>query len=352
MITSVVFHERFLDHVLSPGHPESPARLQVVLEQLETSGLMDNPSIRLIQPSPAEQQYVTRVHAEEYIERLRLASSAGGAMFTLDTTSNQHTYEAAMLAAGGGVMAVDEVLSHKGENAFLLCRPPGHHAEYAHALGFCFVNNIAVAASHLTHDCGLQRVMIVDYDAHHGNGTQAAFYSSKEVLYLGIHQDGRTLFPGTGFEDEIGTEDGTGYNVNVPLYPGAGDVSYEVVLDEVVGPVADAFRPEFVLVSAGFDCHFADPLTNLGLSLQGIALINHRLVQIADRHAHGRIVFFLEGGYNLVVVARGAQNLVEELARIEVTPFEDEVHESGASIDHTKSLVQRIVDRLSSTLLY
>jgi len=241
-------------------------------------------------------------------------------------------------------------LDGTSDNAYVLCRPPGHHAEKSRAFGFCFINNIAVAAQHLIDQRELSRILIVDYDAHHGNGTQNAFYSSNQVLYIGLHQDGRTLFPGTGFPPEFGVGDGEGYNVNLAMHPGAGDKSYEIAFTKVVEPVADVYNPDFVLVSVGYDGHFRDPLTNLGLTTNGLAMMNLRLNLIAQKYAQGRLAFFLEGGYNLDIVGRGSRNLIEELAGVSITPYDDMHEENARSLQHTKSLIDFLLENLEETL--
>ncbi len=339
MSTDIVFHELFTKHELQPGHPESPERLTTALNYITKAGFFENEKINLVTPKYAELDDILPLHHQSYIDQVREKSNMGGGFFTLDTSVNKYTYEASLLAAGGGVMAVNRVLERKSSNGFVLCRPPGHHAETSRAFGFCFINNIAVAAHHLTSKHGIERVLILDYDAHHGNGTQDAFYDRKDVMYIGLHQDGRTLFPGSGFPDEIGSGDGRGYNVNLAMYPGAGDESYRLAYDELVEPLADAFAPDFVLVSAGFDAHFEDPLTNLGLTTSGIAMINSRMNEIADRNAKGRIVTFLEGGYNLTSMGRGSQNLVEVMTGSTVTKFNDRHNESKICTDYNEKLV-------------
>jgi acetoin utilization deacetylase AcuC-like enzyme len=280
------------------------------------------------------------------LDDIRAKSERGGGMFTPDTFSNSYTYDAAILAAGGGIMAVDRILDGTSDNAYVLCRPPGHHAETSRAFGFCFINNIAVTARHLINRKGLSRVLIVDYDAHHGNGTQNAFYSSNQVLYIGLHQDGRTLFPGSGFAQESGTGEGEGYNVNLAMYPGAGDKSYKAAFTKIVEPVADAFKPEFVLVSVGHDGHFTDPLTSLGLTTNGLAMMNSKLQMIAQKHAQGRLAFFLEGGYNLEITGKGSRNLIEELAGVSVTPYNDIYQENEKSRQYTDSLIEFLLENL------
>ena len=255
---------------------------------------------------------------------------------------NEYTFEAAMRAAGGGILTVDRILDGDVNNSFVLCRPPGHHAEYDRALGFCFINNIAVAARHLVSQRGLHRILIVDYDAHHGNGTQNAFYSEKEVFYVGIHQDGRTLFPGTGFVQERGEGEGEGYNVNLPMYPGCGDTSYDLLLQKVVRPLADDFAPEFILISAGFDCHYRDRLTSLSLTTSGIANLNSSLNEIAKEQCKGKIAFFLEGGYDLDVMRKASVNLVEVLNGVPRTKYGDVMKENTVAVEKTRQLIQAV----------
>lgn len=343
MVTDLVYHETFVKHEMSRGHPESPDRLRSAMKYIKRAGYLDNSHLNLLTPEPVGLEEVYQIHGKAYLDGIREKSSRGGGFYTLDTEVNVHTYEAALLAAGGGIEAVDRIKAGKSNNAFILCRPPGHHAEYERAFGFCFINNIAVAANHLVQKCGISRVMIVDYDAHHGNGTQNAFYSSNRVLYVGLQQDGRTLFPGSGFPDEMGIGTGLGYTINLPMYPGAGDVSYELAFSDVVEPIAEVFKPEFVLVSVGFDCHHQDPLTSLGLTTSGIAVINTCLKRIAETHASGRLAYFLEGGYNLDVMGMGSLNVLEELMGVPITEFNDVYTENDMCIEYTRALIDKIL---------
>lgn len=349
MPTDLVFHEKFTKHILSPGHPESPERLKTALEYTRGAGLLDSGAIHMLSPRAAELEDIIPIHGKAYLENVREKSERGGGFFTLDTSVNEHTYDAAMLAAGGGILAVDRILNGESENAYVLCRPPGHHAEQSRAFGFCFINNIAVAANYLIQKKGLERILIVDYDAHHGNGTQDAFYSSDQVLYIGLHQDGRTLFPGSGFPNEIGSESGVGYNINLSMYPGAGDTSYRLAFEEIVEPVAEAFQPEFILVSAGFDGHFEDPLTSLGLTTSGLAMMNRKLKEIAQTYAKNRLAVFLEGGYSLGIVGSASQNLLEELSGTDVTCFGDTHTESEICTEYTRELVKVLKEKLKDT---
>jgi acetoin utilization deacetylase AcuC-like enzyme len=304
--------------------------------------------VDIVTPPEADLSAVSRVHGESYIQELQSSSERGGGYFTPDTSSNAHTYDAAIRAAGGGIAAVDRIMGDEIDNAYVLCRPPGHHAETRRAFGFCFINSIAVAADHLVNDVNLERVLIVDYDAHHGNGTQNTFYDTDKVLYIGLHQDGRTLFPGSGFPNELGEGEGAGHNINLSMHPGAGDVSYEKVFEKVIEPVAKLYSPEFVLVSVGYDGHFGDPLTNLGLTTSGLAMMNSKLNRIAQTHAQGRLAFFLEGGYSLDIVGHGSLNLVEELTGSSVTPLGDQYTEDERSLKYTDSLIEYFDEKLES----
>lgn len=346
LTTDLIYHDLFIRHEMTPGHPESPERLKVAMKYLEEAGLLTSTKINLIEPHEAHLEDLVLLHDRNYLEGLRNKSQSGGGYLTLDTAANEYTYNAAVMAAGGGVLAVDRILDNLSDNAYVMCRPPGHHAEFSRAFGFCFINNIAVAANHLVRKRGLERVLIVDYDAHHGNGTQNAFYSSSNVLYIGLHQDGRTLFPGSGFPDELGEGQGEGYNINLAMYPRAGDQSYYIAFQKAIKPIADSFRPQFILVSVGYDAHFGDPLTSLGLTHSGLAMMNRELVNLANTYCNGRLVFFLEGGYNLDVIGRGSQNLLEELSGVEVQIPEEFFAEDERVLEYTEKLVSFIVDKL------
>jgi len=342
MVTDLVYHDLFVKHEMSMGHPESPDRLRSAMSYAKKAGLLENEKLNILTPEPVNLETVYTIHDKQYLEGIREKSKQGGGFYTLDTAVNQYTYEAALLAAGGGVGAVDRIMSGATKNAFVLCRPPGHHAEFKRAFGFCFINNIAVATSHLLQHHGLKRIMIVDYDAHHGNGTQNSFYSSNQVLYVGLHQDGRTLFPGSGFPDEIGTGEGQGYNLNLAMYPGAGDKSYEHAFRKVIEPLAEVFKPEFILVSVGFDGHYKDPLTSLGLTTSGFAMMNSELHRIASKVASGRLTCFLEGGYNLDVMGMCALNLLEELIGMQVSDFNEVYTESETCTRYTEDLIELV----------
>ncbi|MBD3405577.1 MAG: histone deacetylase [Candidatus Lokiarchaeota archaeon] len=346
MVTKIVYDEIFKLHEMAPGHPENPLRLEAALEGIREINTIEG-EIGFLKPKRAELEDIYKIHDKKYIEHVKDQSEKGGGFFTLDTTSNEHTYLASLFAAGGGVLAVNEIVRNSVKNALVLCRPPGHHAEFGRAFGFCFVNNIAIAAKYLIDTTDCNRVMIIDYDAHHGNGTQNAFYSTNDVMYIGLHQDGRTLFPGTGFVGEIGEGDGKGYNINIPMIPTAGDWAYGIAFDEVIQPIAESYNPDFILVSSGFDCHYQDPLAQLGLTYQGIININQRLIDIAEKIASGRIAFFLEGGYNLGVIKQASKHLVEQLAGIPIEKIPEQHHKENKHEENIQLIIQELKKQLT-----
>jgi acetoin utilization deacetylase AcuC-like enzyme len=254
------------------------------------------------------------VHERDYIKLVEKACVSGGGILDLgDTVVSPKSCEAATLAVGALIDAVNLVLDGKAKNAFALVRPPGHHAGPYYALGFCLFNNVAVAASYLLRRRNLERVLILDIDAHHGNGTQEIFYNSNKVLYISLHEDPKG-FPGTGFVDEIGEGEGIGYTVNVPFPFRTGDAVYERAFDEVVVPISRQFRPQFILVSAGFDGHYADPVGALSLSMKGYEEIFDKIVNLACQLCDGKLVAALEGGYSLNFLGKMATAAIAKMA--------------------------------------
>ncbi|HET9730367.1 MAG TPA: histone deacetylase [Acidimicrobiia bacterium] len=281
---------RFEDHVASRSHPERPARLGAVLDGLRAGELRD--AWTALSPRDATREELERVHAPEYLDRLERFCAQGGGSLDPDTGVSRESWDVAVRAAGAGLAAVEALEHEEGDAAFCAVRPPGHHAVPARAMGFCLLNNVAVAAAALR-DAGA-RVLIVDWDAHHGNGTQDMFWGDPAVMYVSMHE--WPLYPGTGRLDDVGAGAGIGTTVNFPLPAGAtGDV-YLAAIDEVVAPLAEAFRPSWVLISAGYDAHRSDPLTDLGLAAGDYADLTARLVALAPAR---RVVVFLEGGYDL-----------------------------------------------------
>jgi acetoin utilization deacetylase AcuC-like enzyme len=281
----------FAEHDTGPGHPERAARLGAVTEGIRLSGIDD--AVVHLAAREATMDELERVHAAGYLDALYRRCTGGGGRLDADTVASAESWRAAVLAAGTGLAAIEALERGEADAAFCALRPPGHHALADRAMGFCLLNNVAVAAAALA-DRG-ERVCVVDYDAHHGNGTQDAFYADPRVLYVSMHE--WPLFPGSGRLDETGVGDGIGTTVNFPLPAGAtGDV-YLAAADEVVAPEVERFDPTWVLISAGFDAHRDDPLTGLGLTAGDFADLTARIAAFAPRA--GRLVAFLEGGYGL-----------------------------------------------------
>jgi acetoin utilization deacetylase AcuC-like enzyme len=309
MPTGIVRDDRFLTHHMGPGHIESPQRLEAVYAMLDReTGL----PLKRIDARPASRAEIETVHAHEYFGYV--ASTAGQDYVVLDpdASATPRTFETALLAAGGVLEAADAVLRGDAANAFALVRPPGHHAEYDQAKGFCFFNNVAIAAEHLLKARGLARVLVADWDLHHGNGTQHAFYARRDVLFFSTHQS--PFYPGTGGWDETGSGAGEGFTVNVPLRPGKTDGDYRFLYRNLLGPVAEAFEPEFILVSAGFDIGRGDPLGGMLVSADGFAALAAEVKSLADALCGGRLLLVLEGGYNRTVLADGARAVLRQLA--------------------------------------
>ncbi len=299
-ISGYVLDPLFLEHD-EPTHPENRRRLEHIARYLEESGL--SARLRRLAARDASVEEVFRVHGPAYVEHVRASAAGTISWLDADTYLGPHSYEAAIRAAGGLLSAIDAVMRGECSNAFALVRPPGHHAVANRAMGFCLFNNAAIAARYALRSLGLERVLIVDFDLHHGNGTQDAFYEDPSVLYFSTHQ--YPFYPGTGHWQETGRGAGDGYNVNVPLPAGVGDQGYARVFDEILVPLAHRYRPQMILVSAGYDAHWADPLGMELLSVAGFSTLTGTLVGLADELCEGRLVLTLEGGYNLKALAFG-----------------------------------------------
>ncbi len=293
-------------------HPESAQRMTALGRALERSGLLTE--VRQLTPQTASGEQLRRVHTQELIDYVRQVSLRGGGLLDQgDTYATAESFELALLAAGGCCAAVDEIMAGAADNGFALIRPPGHHAETDRVSGFCLFNNVAVAARQAQVVHGAARVAIVDYDVHHGNGTQDIFYEDDTVLFISVHLYTPFFYPGIGGMHEIGVGRGKNYTLNVPLPPYVGDHGYGRAFDELIGPRLHAFRPDLLLVSAGFDAHWQDPLATAGLSLTGYAAITRRLIDYATTLCAGRILFVLEGGYQLDVLSTGVRNVIHAL---------------------------------------
>lgn len=298
MSTAYVYDPLYLKHD-EPTHPENSRRLEQTMQHLQQTGLLDR--LQAIAARDATTEEIAAVHRPSYIDEIRAASEGEQGWLDMDTYVGAYSYAAAVRAAGGLLQAVEAVLQGQVNNAFALVRPPGHHAVAGRAMGFCLFNNVAIAARYALREFHLERVLIVDFDLHHGNGTQDAFYAEPTVLYFSTHQ--YPYYPGTGHYQETGRGAGQGYTVNVPLPHHVGDVGYGRVFDEILVPVARRYRPQLILASAGYDAHWADPLGGMLLSVSGYANLARTLVALAEELCHGRLVLTLEGGYNLQALA-------------------------------------------------
>lgn len=306
---AVIYDSIYLEHNTVP-HVEVAARLAHVVKTLETNNYFGQAP--LVKPRRATESEVLRVHLPEYMERVRNFCRQGQRRLDPDTVVCPVSYEVAMWAAGGALTALEVVLDGRYKRAFALVRPPGHHALPERSLGFCIFNNLAVAARHALEVYGLERILVVDWDYHHGNGTEAAFYDDPRVLFFSIHS--AFGFPGTGHPDEIGQGPGTSFNINIPLPEGAGDKECEQAFQEVLVPVADYYRPELILVSAGQDGHRQDPIAGFNLTSAGFGRLATIVKEIATTHCGGRIVATLEGGYHLDGLAHSVMAILDAWA--------------------------------------
>ena len=296
--TGFLHDERYQLHLTGDYHPEMPERLNRVYRGIKEAGLLEK--LIQIKASRADMKWIEQVHDERYILRFEAACLSGKSMF--DSPDNQmcyDTYETALLAVGGILDAAGRVMEGKLDNAFCAVRPPGHHAEGAKAMGFCYFNNVAVAARYLQNHYAVQRVGIIDFDVHHGNGTQAIFEQDPNVYYYSIHEHPSFAYPGTGREFEYGSAAGQGFTKNSPVLPGKGDDEYKRLIKKDLIPAIDEFKPEVILVSAGFDAHEDDEMSGIKLSTEGFSWIMQRIVELGRRHSNGRIISVLEGGYSL-----------------------------------------------------
>jgi acetoin utilization deacetylase AcuC-like enzyme len=302
-------HDPLFDAHHLPGHPENRARLEQIMAELANTGLLGR--MTHIPPRPAGFELLARVHDAGYVRELAAFAQRGGGHLDGDTYVRPRSFAAAELAAGGAAELARAVVAGRATNGIALVRPPGHHAVRQGGMGFCLLNNVAVAAQAILDETRVQRILIVDWDVHHGNGTQDIFYDTAEVLFFSTHQ--YPYYPGTGGIPEVGAGAGRGYTVNAPLPAGVGDDGFHRIYAEILEPLAERFRPELILVSAGFDAHWDDPLAGLRLSLAGYWSLAQTVLALADRLCDGRVVFVLEGGYNLTVLARAVADLCRAL---------------------------------------
>ena len=314
--TALIADRRYLDHYAGRVHPERPERVAVMIDMAER---LRRPDLKLYAPRAASCAELELCHQAGYIADVEHTATLERSNFDPDTHTSRATYRTATLAAGGVLTAVEAVLAGEAHNGFAIVRPPGHHALANRAMGFCFFNNVAIAAAALVANHGLKRVLILDWDVHHGNGTQELFYTSPQVLYMSLHQ--YPFYPGSGLFEEVGASAGAGYTVNVPMPASFGDDEYLRVFDDLLMPIARQFKPEFILISAGFDCHFRDPLGGMRVTESGFLAMARRLKRLAAECCGGRIVAALEGGYDLKALADSGREVIDELGREDDEPI-------------------------------
>ena len=310
--TGFLYDNRYQEHLTGNYHPEVPDRLPAVYKGIQEAGLLEH--LTLMKAVPADIKWVETVHDPQYIKRLEKACNSGNPIF--DSPDNQMcpvTYQVALLAVGGVLEATRRVMDGELDNAFCAVRPPGHHAEASQAMGFCYFNNVAIAARYIQQQWDIQRVGIVDFDVHHGNGTQHIFERDPTVFYYSIHQHPTFAYPGTGREFETGKDAGHGYTKNSPMLPGQGDNEYQQILQRDLVPAFADFKPQVILVSSGFDGHIEDNMSDIKLTTEGFTWIIKLIVELAAEHAGGRLISVLEGGYSIRRLPELARNHIKIL---------------------------------------
>jgi len=302
----VIIDELYMKHSAGVGHPESPYRLKVIYDALKDKKYAD--ILFEIRPENAKKEDILLVHTENYYRTIENTRGLPYYYIDPDTATNQFSFDAAILAAGGVICGTKYVIQHNNGPVFALVRPPGHHAEPDRGMGFCLFNNVAIGAMYARKRLGVNRVMIFDWDLHHGNGTQTTFYEDNTVLYISVHQFPH--YPGTGSFDEVGSGKGAGFTINIPFVAGAGDAEYIAVFEEIVKPVSKEFSPELILISAGFDPHYDDPLGGMKLTSAGFTYLGKKIVELSLEVCKRHPVFVLEGGYSLKGLRESVEGII------------------------------------------
>jgi acetoin utilization deacetylase AcuC-like enzyme len=309
MTTGIVKDKRYMEHDMGPFHVETPQRLESIYRMIDAK-IKFSPSV--IEPRFATEEELTLIHTPSHVDLVKSTAGKEHVQLDPDTSTSAKSWDVARLAAGGVLRAVDLIMEGKIQNGFALVRPPGHHAEASRAMGFCLFNNIAIGAAHLLESRGIKRILVVDWDLHHGNGTQHSFYNSAKVLYFSTHQ--YPHYPGTGHWNEVGDGQGEGFTVNVPLRPGKTDGDYLSIFQKILRPITLEYKPEFILVSAGFDIYEGDPLGGMEITKQGFAALSAELLDLAAGLSQNRILCALEGGYNLQGLQDGVEQVLNQLS--------------------------------------
>jgi len=307
--TGIVFDRRYQNHNMGSYHVENPQRIKVILDMIETGLSFDWEKIT---PRAAHEEEILWVHTQAYYDRIRSTAGKERVKLDPDTSTSALSFETAKLAAGGVLQAVDYIQEKKIRNSFVPVRPPGHHAEASRAMGFCLFNNIAIGAEYLIQKFSAKKILIVDWDLHHGNGTQNFFYRRNDVLYFSTHQS--PFYPGTGHWQDIGIAAGAGYNINIPLEAGKNDADYIYIFKQILTPITLAYKPEFILVSAGFDIADSDPLGGMQVSTAGFAGLSAVLMDLAEQCCQGKLLLVLEGGYDLEALKQGTKQMLDQLS--------------------------------------
>lgn len=354
--TGIIYDERYLEHTTGQGamwlppdeglvhqmpHPEGPERIANVQSLLVSSGFMD--SLAQIKPRVAGRRIIELAHDTSYVDEIKELCEKGGGRIDEGTTPVcEKSYDIALLAVGGCIEGVNSILADEVENAYALIRPPGHHAGRATGMGFCLLNNVAIAAEYLKQERGLGRILIIDWDVHHGNGTQSIFYDDPSVLFVSLHQDG-CYPPDMGTVGEVGSGKGEGYNINIPLPPGTGDRGYVSAVRDIVSPVCEQFQPEFILISAGQDPNLVDPLARMMVTYTGFREMASTVKRLAEKHCEGRLLIVQEGGYNIVYQPYAVIGIIESLSGKKadlMKPYDDFKYKEP---DHFKDSLQEVI---------
>lgn len=309
MKTALIYHPIYLQHDTGPHHPERASRLQSILRKLQKTGLIDK--LKVIEPKPASLQDIALVHSMDYVLGIKEICKKGGINLDPDTVVSKDSFEAALFAAGAVIKGIDLIFNGEIDNVFCMVRPPGHHASPSQAMGFCIFNNVAIGVRYIRKKYNLNRILIIDWDVHHGNGTEEVFYEDPRVFYISLHQ--YPHYPGTGSRESTGRGEGKGFNLNIPMESGSGDAEYIKAFRGIIIPKVKDFKPEFIMISSGFDGHKDDPLSSISLTENGYYEMVKMVKEAAKLYSNNRIVSVLEGGYNLLSLANSVHSHLEAL---------------------------------------